>query len=75
MGTERRKSEAAPVPLAVTVLTPRQVAALTNRHEGTVTAALRSGELRGKQRIERGSWRILRSDAIAWAVGDMGAAA
>lgn len=69
MGHERRIAELEPVPDHLEVLTTRQVASLTQRHEVTVRRALLDGELKGKRRGEAGRWFVKREDAIEWAVG------
>lgn len=52
------------------ILSPAQVGALVGRHAETVTLALRTGQLRGKQRTVGGYWYVRREDAIAWALGE-----
>lgn len=70
MGTEVRIAELEAVPEAVEILTPRQVAWLTQRHEVTVRRAINNGELRAGRRGHGGRWRIHREDAMAWALAD-----
>lgn len=70
MGSERRIADHVVVPESVEVLTPRQVAAVVGRHEATVTAALRSGELAGRQRVEGGRWFVTRAAAFEWVFGE-----
>lgn len=68
MGTEVKIAQLEPVPDGIDILTPRQVAWLTQRHEVTVRSAIKRGELRAGRRGEGGRWRIHREDAMAWAL-------
>jgi hypothetical protein len=52
------------------MLTVKEVALLTRRHEETVTNALRVGSLHGGQRKKGGRWLVRRACAEAWAVGE-----
>ncbi|MCK2242190.1 MULTISPECIES: helix-turn-helix domain-containing protein [unclassified Crossiella] len=47
-------------------LTVPQIAKHTGRHPQTIRAALRSGELKGVQRVEGGIWRALLSAVDQW---------
>ncbi|UOE45879.1 helix-turn-helix domain-containing protein [Agromyces larvae] len=51
-------------------MTVAEVAALTKRHPETITDALRSGDLPGRQRVKGGRWIIKREDAEIWRWGE-----
>lgn len=51
-------------------LSTAQVAERTGRHPVTVRRALEADELHGGQPKARGSWRVHRDCADAWALGE-----
>lgn len=55
-----------PIPLRLTV---DEAAIVARRHPGTVSDALRAGELHGVQPSKNGRWRIRRDCLDAWIEG------
>lgn len=51
--------------------TTAEAAAYSKRHEDTITTALRSGTLRGSQKMKKGKWLIHVDDLDAWISKDI----
>lgn len=51
---------------STTIHTVKTAAEFVRMHPKTVIAHLRSGDLKGHQRVRGGDWRIFESDLVDW---------